>query len=234
MVKNKSIYSLTNVFSKTNMPTLFTTLYLIIGLLFLLPTFCRANTETWELRQEKNGIRIDQQATKSGYAITRGIMEMKTSVEALLMLMRDRSTCRHWVFACKEGRLIEQYNPEQRLDYTVIDSPLWFADRDMYIHTSTQFDSKAKTVVIQLSGRENHDKGKVGRVRLKNLQGLWHLQQTAPDKVKVLYQIYSNPQLMASPLLDAYMVNSVFHTLKNMDKVIQEVRYRQGKIPELK
>ncbi len=208
--------------------------HLTIGLLFLLSGFCYADADQWKLRQEKKGIRIYQQATESGYAITRGMMEMETSLDALMTLMGDRSTCPRWVFACREGRLTKQYSPEQRLDYTVIDSPLWFADRDMYIHSITRFDRESKTIVIQLSGRENYDQGQSGRVRLKNLQGLWRLQQISPNKVTVLYQIVSNPQLMTSSLLDAYMVNSVFHTLHNLSMVAQEVRYRDAQLPEFR
>jgi hypothetical protein len=57
---------------------------------------------------------------------------------------------------------------------------------------------------------------------VKNLQGLWRLQQMTADKVSVFYQIYTNPQLMPSAQLDTYMVQSVFETLKNLNKVLQK------------
>lgn len=188
-------------------------------ILFSLSLLTNARTTTWTLYQDSAGIRIYQQATSSGYAITRGTMEMQTSLKTLLAIMKDRSTCQQWLFSCKEGYLVKQYNLQQRLDYTVIDSPLWFADRDMYTFSSSHIDHQNKTVIIKLSGRENHDKGQEKRVRLKNLQGLWNLQQYTPNKVRVLYQIYANPQLMPSPLLDAYVAHSVFQTLKNLETV---------------
>ncbi|CAA6826312.1 MAG: Unknown protein [uncultured Thiotrichaceae bacterium] len=197
--------------------------YLLVVLLFMLALVSVANASPWELRRDNAGIKVYQQATASGYAITRGMLEMTTSLEALLTLMGDRSTCSNWVHACIRGELIKQYSPEQRLDYTVIDSPLWFADRDMYIHSITRFDRQSKTVLIELSGREHHDEGQSGRVRVKNLQGFWRIQQHESGKVAIVYQIYSNPQLIKSTLLDAYMVDSVFMTLNNLNRVLQEV-----------
>jgi hypothetical protein len=197
-------------------------LAVLLVLIWFLPLLSHADGDKWRLRQDSDAIRIYQQATESGYAITRGMMEMQTSLHVLLDIMKDSSTCRHWLFACKESHRVKQYNAKQRLDYTVIDSPLWFADRDMYIHSTTSFEPTSKTLVIQLSGREHHDKGKAGRVRLQNLRGLWRLQQSAPNTVRVLYQIYANPQLMPSALLDAYVVHSVFETLKSLNSLVEK------------
>lgn len=225
MVKNNSTYDSINVFNPNRAKGVLSNAMKyqqLFCLFFLLPSVCYASPEQWELRQHSEGIQIHQQPTKSGYAITRGRMEMKTTLANLTALIRDRSTCQHWLYACKQGHLVKQYNPQQRLDYTVIDSPLWFKDRDMYIYSTLDFNPKSKTTTIRLSGRESHDNGQRGRVRLKNLQGLWRLQQTTADKVSVFYQIYANPQLMPSALLDAYMVQSVFETLKNLNKMLQK------------
>jgi hypothetical protein len=224
MVKNNSTYDSINVFNPNRAKEVSNTMKYqqLFLLFFLLPSCCYASPEQWQLRQHSEGIQIHQQPTKSGYAITRGKMEMKTTLANLTTLIRDRSTCQHWLHACKQGHLVKQYNPQQRLDYTVIDSPFWFKDRDMYTYSTLDFNPKSKTITIRLSGRENHDNGQRGRVRVKNLQGLWRLQQMTADKVSVFYQIYTNPQLMPSAQLDTYMVQSVFETLKNLNKVLQK------------
>lgn len=180
----------------------------------------------WQLRRDTPDIRIYQKPTKSQYPLTRGETSVNTSLASLLSLMYDPNTCPHWVFACKHSQLVNQYTIRQRLDYTVIDSPLWYADRDMYIHSTASFDPHTRTFIIRLSGKEHHDNGQPGRVRIRNLYGLWHLQQTAPHKTVIRYQLHGNPQLPASSLLNLYMVESVFQTLSNLRALTGEVRYK--------
>ncbi|WMP19432.1 hypothetical protein [Thiothrix lacustris] len=192
-----------------------------------------ADAEEWVLRRDEAGIRIHQQQTASGYAITRGSIQVDTSLDALVSVMRDRSTCPRWVYACKEGHLTKQYDAKRRLDYTVIDSPLWFADRDTHIESTTDFAPKSGILTIRLTGREDYDNGQQGRVRVKDLQGLWRFQSLEPTKTRVTYQIYSNPQLPASSLLDAYMVDSVFQTLNNLAAIAHEPPYRDAQLPDI-
>lgn len=194
----------------------------MIRLVFFLIPICYACTNEWDLRRDEAGIQIYQQSTASGYAITRSITEMETTLNTLVTLMSDRSTCQQWVYACKEGRLIKQINAEERLDYMVVDTPLLFADRDMYIHTIKHFDPQSKTVEIRLNGKEDYDKGQPNRVRIKSIEGFWRIQQITPNKVKVVYQIYSNPQVFASVFLDAYIVESAFQTLSSLEKLVKD------------
>lgn len=201
---------------------------------FLLLPQCYAGEVTWVLRRDQVGIAIYQQPGASGYAITQGETVIPASLDAVLTLMRAPSHCPLWVYACKESHIAKQYSLEQRLDYTVIDSPLWFADRDMYIHSTASFDQRSKTFTLKLEGRDKHNAGQSGRVRILELWGFWHLQALAADRTQLSYQIHGNPQLPASPLLDAYMVESVFQTLHNLHNLMQQDQYRHVlPIPEL-
>lgn len=208
-------------------------LHVTLILLLTLSPLCLANMDDWELKRSTESIRVYQKPGPSGYAITRVDADLNSSMDSLLMLMRDRSTCPRWVHACREGQLTTQYSPERRLDYTVIDSPLWFADRDMYIYSTTKFEPKSRMLFIHLTGKENQDNGQVGKVRVRSLEGFWRFQQLERNKVRVTYQISSNPQLPASALLDAYMADSSFRTIENLSTISQEEPYKDRKLPEL-
>lgn len=209
-------------------------LRLFLVLLWLATSVCHAQSDAWKLRRDEAGIAIYQQANASGYAVTRGETEIPASLDALLTLMRDTSACPLWVFACKEEKVVRQYNLKQRLEYAVIDSPLWFADRDMYVYSRASFDHSSRTFSLSFQGQENYDNGQAGRVRIRDLWGSWRLQQLAPDKTQLSYQLHGNPQLPASSLLDMYMVESVFQTLSNLRRLMQQDVYRNvPPIPEL-
>lgn len=182
-----------------------------------------AEPASWTLKRNSNGIKVYQQPTPSGYALTRGELTMPAAMSSIITVMNDRNSCPRWVYACKQGYLVKQYSQTQRLDYTVIDSPLWYEDRDMYIYTHTHLNQDARILTIRLSGRENHDAGLPGRVRIQAIQGFWQLREETRQTTHVLYQIYSNPRLPASIFLDAYMVKSVFQTLSRLSLVAHSV-----------
>lgn len=190
---------------------------LAFGLALLSAVSVWADTENqWILKRDTAGIKIYQQPAPDGYALTRGEIAVNASPAAIITVMEDRTTCQRWVYACKQGHLIKQYNQTERLDYTVISSPLWLADRDMYLHSHSSYNKQTKTLTIRLSGRENHAKEQAGRVRIRAMYGLWQLQEKSVGITRIVYQIRGNPQLPASALLDAYMVESVFKTLQQL------------------
>lgn len=193
-----------------------------------------AKTHDWQLKKQVNGIKVQQQKTDSGYPITRGSMQIDASLDALITLVRDNSACSRWLFSCKQSRLIKQYNPRTRLDYAVIDSPFVFADRDLYTFTELTFDQATQTALVRISGREAHDKGQPGRVRIKNIQGFWSMKKLSANKTLLIYQIYNNPQLKASSFLNNHLVDSVFYTLRNLAAVSKEAKYRNARLTELK
>jgi hypothetical protein len=194
---------------------------IIAGFTALLNTLCYANTDKWVLARDSDGIKIYQQQTVSGYPITRAIAEMETSPQTLVALMKDRSLCQKWVHSCKSGHLVKQINPHKRLDYTLLSTPLWFADRDMYIQTTQSFDSTSKTTVLRLNGKENYDKGQANRVRIKHIQGFWRIQKITGHKVKLVYQMYSNPQVPSSRFLNAYIVETTFQTVNRLKRLAE-------------
>lgn len=208
--------------------------FLVCLLLSLSFSAIHASPSKWTLKQDMQGIRIYQQPSSQGHAITRGMTEMQTSLDSILSLMRDSNACSRWLHSCKSNQIIRQDSPLKRLDYTVVDSPFWFADRDMYIYSTSEYDKGTKTLTIRNSGRENFDKGQPNRVRIKSIQGFWQLKQISPDKISVLYQLSSNPQLVNSSFLDAYVAESVFYTLRNLNSVSKTPPYKNAMLPELR
>ncbi len=200
-------------------------------LLLLLPlSASQAADHNWQLKRNAGGIKIMQQATDTGHVITRGSFKTTSTIDALVTLIRDNSACQRWLYSCRKSKLIKQLDGQKRLDYIVVDSPLLFADRDMYAHSELSYNRATKTALLKISGRENYDKGKKGKVRIKALQGYWKMKQLSDGQVAVDYQIYSNPQMSPSRILSNHLVDSVSHTLRNLAKVSKESKYQSARL----
>ena len=180
----------------------------------------------WIEKQNERGILIQQQPTASGYAITRGTREIATTLPVLVNVLRDAGVCKELIFSCKSGAVVETYNKNERLDYVVIDAPLLLDDRDIYVHSSSSYDRATKTVLIRLSGREKHDAGQPGKVRVRGMSGFWRFQQMTPDKAQVTYQVYSDPQIPGGSFFSSVLAESVFFTLENLAKLVRSPKYQ--------
>jgi len=195
---------------------------------------CLASDDNWHLKKAGNAIKVSQQDTDSGYAITRGSVEVGASIDAIVSLMHDHAACYQWLYSCKQSRLIEQYADGSRLDYAVINSPYLYADRDMYTHTKLSYDRATKTATITISGKASYDAGQSGRVRIKDVRGFWRMTRISENKTAILYQVYNNPQLPPSRYLNNYLAQSVFQTLSNLAVVSKQSRYRDAILKELR
>ena len=202
--------------------------------LLLASAIAQANDNSWQLKRQQNGISVSQQMTDSGYPVTRGSLEVDASADAIISVIQDSSACTRWLFSCKQSQLIQQITPTTRLDYAVVDSPFLYADRDLYTFTELTYDRATQTAIIRLSGRENHDKGQPNRVRVKDLQGYWSMKKITAEKTALTYQLYSNPQIMKSGILNKHLVDSVFHTLSNLAVISKETKYKNAKVAALK
>ena len=198
--------------------------YLICICLLIFTSYTQA--AEWKSVRNESGVTVQQQPTSSGYAITRSSKEMQTTLPTLANILQTPKISKYLIHMCRDGWMVKQYDKANRLDYVVIDSPLLFEDRDLYVHSHASWHPPTKTVLIKMSGRENHDTGQQGRVRIKDFAGYWKFQQTAPNKVLVTYQVYNNPQIPGGALLDATLADSAFYTLLNLEKLSKNPKYQ--------
>lgn len=208
-------------------------LFIALLCLFLLPFGqVYADEASWVVRQNEDGIRIEQQQTGSPHETTRGVVEVGATLEALAALLKDIEACPRWVHGCKEGRLVKTISPARRIAYSVLDTPFPLQDRDMYVESVVRYNRKSGTLVIILTGRENYAPEQPGRTRVLGLHGSWVFQQISPGHVRVTYQIQANPQAPFNGPSNDHLAESVFNTLQNLRKVVQEPQYRDANFSE--
>lgn len=185
----------------------------------------------WVLKKDADSIQVQQQ--NGDKAFTKGVMTVDATPEALIAVLRDAPACPRWVFGCKQGELMETVNPAERINYTVLSSPFPLEDRDIYMHSLTRYQRKTNTLSVILTGREKYAPEQQGRTRVLDLRGSWVFQQLDDGKVRVTYQIYSNPQVaLGGSVVSEHMVKSVFGTLQGLRKLVKEPKYRDKRFTE--
>ena len=192
-----------------------------------------ADNADWKAVKQKGNVTVMQRAVEgSPYKATNGTIRTSASLFSILAVLRDSAACTEWLYKCKFGETVKEYNSSERVYYTVIDAPLTLSDRDMFIHSVVTYDPDRRRVDIALSGVADYKPPRKGKVRVLDLTGFWVLQEREDGEVDMTYQIHSNPQVSPKGSADRTMIKSVYDTLRRVSKLAQSANYAATQFSE--
>lgn len=190
----------------------------------------------WQEKLNKSGIVLSQRAVPGkAYQQIQGQMVISGRIDPLVGILNNPGLCSQWLNNCLSSKIVEQVNPAERINYTVVDAPLLYEDRDMYIRSKASYDSQAKAATITLQGIENYAAAQGKRVRVKSLNGFWRFQQLNEHQVRVSYQMYSDPQITPASAVDSFSPESLFKTFSNLRRLAtspahQNIRFKPAEL----
>jgi hypothetical protein len=209
-------------------------LILLLGLGF--GTSVTQAADGWREMLNKSGIVLSQRALPGKtYQQIQGQMIVNGRIDSLVGILNNPQLCSKWLNGCLSSSVVSQLSPAERINYTVVDAPLLFEDRDMYVRSKASYDSHSKAVTITLQGVDNYGAAQGKRVRVKSLNGFWRFQQQNDQQVKVNYQMYSDPQITPVSAVDSFSPESLFKTFSNLRKLVnspalRNVRFKPGEL----
>lgn len=203
---------------------------ILSAVLLLFSGITQANPD-WQLLSADAGITLEKRELPGKpYHQFRAQMIVPVPMDPLLAIFEDPSYCTQWLHDCRQSKTVQQINPRERIDYTVIDAPFPLNDRDMYIRSSVSYDSQNEIITINLRGVESHAE-QPGRVRVLDLQGHWRFRQLNDQQLRVDYLIYNNPQVTPASLVNASMPGNIFNTFKKLRALASSEQFRHIKAP---
>jgi len=189
----------------------------------------------WKLRKAVDDIRIYYRTTDDGHTEFRGVMEVRTSLSALVALFYDVQSMPKWVHRILEARKLEQIGDHEAYAYVAIRMPWPFRNRDLVLHSTMEQDPHSLAVTIRgadVSGR-SPERGQY--VRVRKIRSHWTFSPQAGGVVEVAFQGYGDPGgNLNSPFIrwaiDLVLWESPAKTLQGLRKMIDAPRYRDRKL----
>ncbi len=181
---------------------------------------------SWSLVKEKAGIVVEQRpVVGSELKESRGTVVIPATIDALAAVLEDAAACPQWMHDCKEGRSIELISNRERVNYSVIDAPYWFDDRDVYVRSKIRYRADSGVLSIELLGDADYAPVVEGRVRVLDLVASWTFEPAAGGNVKATYQVFNNPQIDRIKSVNKNLVKTVFSTLSNLRELVRQPKY---------
>lgn len=190
----------------------------------------------WELAKDKDGIQVYTRAVEgSDYKAFRGESVVNAELNQVMALLDDTDGFVHWMFNCKNPKLLYKASLLDRYQYLQNDFPWPAADREMILRNEISQDPTTRVTTVKLSGIKADALPESGRlvlpkktdaVRVEEVAGFFELTPLSDVQTKVVFQLHLNPVgVLPSGLVNAMIVDNPFETLKAMRKRVALPEY---------
>ncbi len=209
---------------------------LFIFIAFISTINAHSDDYNWALAKEDKALQIRVFTSKvahSKLAAFRGEMLVKEQLWRLLALLNDSEKAPMWLHNCELVRLIEQKNDNQATYYSITHAPWPLLNRDLVSLVSTHIDDNSGIVTLNIQAQKNRLPKQKNRVRIPMLKGFWQFIPMPKQQIKIIYQIHADPGGdIPAWLANAVVVDTPYHSLKNMRKMLQTNNFKQS-VPAL-
>jgi hypothetical protein len=155
----------------------------------------------------------------------RGVTRVKTSLNALMALLKDADFNRHWVYRSGGARILQENGYEQAYVYGIVDAPWPMQDRDTVVRFDYRQDAGTGEIIITIRNFPDFIPLDERYVRVPDFGGFWALRPEPGGWVEVTYQVHGDPGgLIPVWLANFAAVTSVTRTLQRMEAAVQSYR----------
>jgi hypothetical protein len=208
------------------------TMLFILNLLFL--PFAASAQDAWELKSEKNGIKVYFKKTTSVYEI-KLVTSIQSSLSGIIQLFNEVENFPKWGYKVTEAKLLKKVSDNESYYHSKFDFPWPMDDRDVVMHTKLEQDPKTKTVTSTSTAAPTFIPEEKNYLRMTNSNTKWTLVPGTNGWLYVEYYIYSSP----GGSIPDWLVNAAIEvgpreTIKNMKTILQQPTYKKAKLAYIK
>jgi len=186
----------------------------------------------WERVINKNDIQVYvRDFPNSEIKQFRGEVSLSSSIDSVVALLSDQTSCINWLHQCESGLEIERLTFGERYIYQVNGVHLFADTRDYIIHTKMYREPDSGVITIELQTAPDYCKDSIiiictkinqsNYIRVTRLTGSYKLIPLEEKGVKVLWTQHIEP----NGILPDFIVNSLlkkipFESLKSMREIV--------------
>lgn len=189
-----------------------------------------AQDNSWELVKDADGIKVySREINQSKLNEVLVTAQAKTSISALVSVVKDASNHKNWIYLCREGKVLSSVNADEWIYYSQSNAPWPFEDRDVVTKVKLVRDSATGTVFIRSTTFQNSIPLNPDYIRITYATSQW---QFTPDKngitkinLKMAINLGGN---IPKWLMRITAATGPYHTVKNLLIQVQRPKYKNA------
>ena len=199
-------------------------------LLTLLCTSALADQQQWTLEKDEDAIKVYTRSVPDWPVRQfRGVVEIDARIESLLAILDDNASCPRWIHNCISGELLERPDTYHKYNYMQTKAPWPVKKRDSILYTTTSINGdRVEIIGIAKPDYRPHDRK---FVRIPRQEVRWELAPLENGAIKVVFESVFDPGgSVPDWAVNRTIIDTPFHTLKNMRLLVKEPRYRDTEL----
>jgi hypothetical protein len=185
----------------------------------------------WELREDKNGIRVFSRENElSDFDEFRATTEVVQSLEAFIAVLKDVPAIPEWMYSVKYSQLLEAQGDTVQIYYTEAKAPFPFKNRDGIYFNRFRWDKAARSLTVDIELRPDYLDQKDNLVRISRGSGFWLLEENDRGTLDLTFQMQVDPGgTIPAWLANMFVVDTPLHTLAELKRLMADDRYHGKK-----
>ena len=184
----------------------------------------------WKKEKEKDGITIYTRTSgEKDLKEFKAYMTLDARMSTVAAILTQASNYPNWVYKLSSVEKLKGSVPQGSWTYYTVSMPWPLTDRDG-ISATTASQKSDGTVIIKQKSAPSFVPEKKGFVRLAKVDTEWKIEQLANGKLKISYQSLADPEGLPAWLVNLFLLDGPFETLKGLRKEVKKPTFANAKI----
>jgi ribosome-associated toxin RatA of RatAB toxin-antitoxin module len=195
---------------------------IFIASIFTPVNFIRIQENGWELRKNKNGIKVYTRKIKNSNLVEfKAITTLNTSLQKAIKIIDDVASYPEWMANLQQSKTIKKISDTERYDYYEIIVPWPFENRDMLVSVKSLFPQN-NIIHLELINHPEYIPVQQNKVRIEKAKGSWNILSIDERTTKITYQLYSDPGgNIPAWIINLLIVDGPYETLMNLKELVK-------------
>jgi hypothetical protein len=206
---------------------------LLFLLLFRAGSFPCLGQNNWELKKEKDSIRVyNRSNAHSKFNDLRVETTLMTNLSDLVAVILDIDNYPNWSFNTKTAHILKQISPSEIYFYSEINSPWPASNRDLAVHLRITQEPVTKVMHIRSDEVPDFIPPKKNIVRVPLSREIWTVTPLNKTTIRVEYELEIDPGASAPAwLVNSFATKGPYETFKNLRERLKLPKYSHASFP---
>ncbi|MCB2222462.1 MAG: hypothetical protein KQI35_18915 [Bacteroidetes bacterium] len=184
--------------------------------LILILTSATLSQETWELKLDKDGIKVYTRShPRSAFDEFKATSTVDLTMEEFMAIMKDIASYPDWVSNTEECSLLDRPSDSIQIYHNVVKVPFPFQNRDAVYLNAFQYDAQTKKLTITIENQTDYLEPQDDLVRMPFGEGKWEFVTKPDGNNEVTLQMVVDPGgSLPAWLVNKFITESPYETLK--------------------
>ena len=187
---------------------------LIHSIMVLTPYLFGINYEEWELKKEKNNIKVylrDKDSFTKEYLAETII---NSDLNTIYNIILDYDNAYKWMYKLESSKILKKESENLFYVYFTVNMNWPLKKRDLVSNVTVK---KAKNnIIIELNSKPNYIKRNENYYRIEDTRSIWNLIKIDSKKTKVTLQSYAEIEGIPEFITDMFIIDSPMYSMSKL------------------